>query len=101
MSDIIKDRELQNKLPCIGVCVDDPWRLGRFSARVAYAPTIRSSARPLFAVAVKAADEVASILVAERDCYVLGGHFKLVYHVPAREVGGWRDRDFPPTLRRP
>lgn len=59
-----------------------------FSARVAYAPTIRSSAPGRVAVSVEATDEVPAILMSECDGYVLGGHFKLVDHVPAREVGG-------------
>lgn len=39
-------------------------------------------------VPVQATDEVATVLVAERDGDVLGEHLQLVDHVPSREVTG-------------
>ena len=42
----------------------------------------------LEAEAVEATDEVPPVSMAEGDSNVLGGHFKLVDHVPAREVAG-------------
>jgi hypothetical protein len=42
----------------------------------------------LVAMTVEATNEVPAVLVAEGNCNILGGHFKLVDHVPAREVPG-------------
>jgi hypothetical protein len=47
---------------------------------------MRSSARPLVAVAVEASDEVPAVLMAESDRDILGGHLQLVDHVPAGEM---------------
>lgn len=52
-----------------GICADDP---------------VERAA--LVAMSVEETDEVSSVLVAERNCYILEGHSKLVDHVPARDV---------------
>lgn len=52
----------------IGVCTNDPIERAT-----------------LVAVPVEATNEVPAVLVAEGDGHVLGGHLKLVDHVPASE----------------
>src|ERR1700730_7462938 len=47
---------------------------------------MRSQGAAFVAMAVEATDEVPAILVAEGDSDILGGHLKLVDHVPPRKV---------------